>query len=121
MFATGTCKLEEILKEGDEFVFAFAVGQKQWEKDGEVARPNEDFFGDLFSEIFSAYCILGQIMEWRTSQWHLFIINEIDTLYNTEFILDKWIKISKEKTYITKHINDRWNDDWHMACGRCCL
>ena len=82
------------IKHDFEFVFAFAVGQKQREKDGEVARPNEDFFGDFFSKIFSAYSILGQIMEWRTSQWHLFIINEIDTLYNTEFVLDKWIGIS---------------------------
>jgi hypothetical protein len=29
MFAACACKLEEILKEGDKFVFAFAVGQKQ--------------------------------------------------------------------------------------------
>jgi hypothetical protein len=122
MFAACACKLEEILKEGDKFVFAFAVGQKQWEKDGEVARSNEDFFGDLFRKIFSVDCILGQIMEWRTSQWHPFVINEIDNLIKADFFLSQINRNKRgEKHILQKHINDRWSGDWHMACDRYCL
>ena len=63
MFSAGACEFEQILKECEEFILAFAVGKEGREEYGEVAGADKDFFGDFFGEIFSADCILGQIFE----------------------------------------------------------
>jgi len=51
------------LKECEKFILAFAIGKEEREVYGEVTGADKDFFGDFFSEIFSADCIWGQILE----------------------------------------------------------
>jgi len=63
MFATGTSKFKQVLKQCDELIFAFAVGQKQREEDREVAGTDEDFFSDLLRKVFGRNGILCQVME----------------------------------------------------------
>ena len=78
MFATSTRKLKQILEKRNELVLAFAVCQKEWEEDREVAGPYKDFFGDLLSKVFGADCILGQIVERCASEWHQLLLIAVD-------------------------------------------
>jgi hypothetical protein len=65
VFSADADELEEVLEECDEFIFAFAVGEKEGEEDGEVAGPDEDFLCYLFREVFGGVGVLGEVAEGR--------------------------------------------------------
>lgn len=56
MLAACSGELEQILEQGDKFIFAFAIGQEEREENGEIASTDEDFFSDLFGELTGQFC-----------------------------------------------------------------
>lgn len=48
MLAAGGEELEEILEEGDEFVFSFTISEEKREEDGEVAGSDDELACEVF-------------------------------------------------------------------------
>lgn len=73
VLAAGAGELEEVLKEGDELVLAFAIGQEERKENGEVASAYEDFFGEILGELASEYCALGDVLQGGATKCHQLI------------------------------------------------
>ena len=65
MLSADRDELEEVLKESDELVFSFAVGEEDREEDGEVAGAEEDLLGYFFGELAGLACSPGDVVERR--------------------------------------------------------
>ena len=62
ILSTGTHELEEILKECDEFILSFAVGEEEREEDGEVTGSDHDIFGEFFRHVSGVPGVFGYIL-----------------------------------------------------------
>lgn len=65
VFSAGSTKLKEILKECEELILTFTVGQEEGEEDGEVTGFQEDLLSQILCEFTSKNGTLMNILKRR--------------------------------------------------------